>query len=404
MFAIDRAECNAECNPEAARAQLGELERYVAEAARDGSAADAVERHVFRAVLALGARLFGWFLELVGPGDPDPAKEGAILVASEDNKGVPMARPARGADRPPAGAHRKKGEKANQKQMACIGCVYTVRPHVRTPAELISALFRDPPAPREPGAADAADGGPGDPPAAPQARQKRYWAELTREVAGRVVRAQGQVFRHMAADVALRRKPGQVLVHLSDGQRSLETDRLKYLPTDDRTVDVLDLMHVLPRLWEAAHLFHPEGSDAATAFVRERLPHLLNGCGADLIADLRRTGAAHRLRGAGAMRLRKACGFLEANLHRMNYDEYLRAGYPIATGVIEGACRHLVKDRMERAGMRWKVPGASAMLQLRAISASGDWDAFQASRIEQENLRLYPHKAVVEATPWPIAA
>jgi hypothetical protein len=218
------------------------------------------------------------------------------------------------------------------------------------------------------------------------------------------VRAQDEVFGRMAKDVALRRKPGQVLVHLSDGQRSLEADRDKYLPRDDGTVDILDLMHVLPRLWEAAHLFHPEGSGAATAFVRERLPYLLNGCGADLIAGLRRMGAAHGLGGAKAGRLKRLCGFLEANLHRMKYDEYLAAGYPVSTGVIEGACRHVVKDRMERAGMRWKVPGASAMLQLRAISASGDWDAFQTFRIEQENLRLYPHKAVVEAIPWPIAA
>ncbi len=522
MFANDRAECN----PEAARAQLEELGRYVAGAARDGAAAHAVERHLFRQVLALGAKLFGWFLRLVGPGDlgeavaleggrvvkrlpgepgrrlvtvfggfriprcvygtrpgqkielaptdqrlqlpegdvsyllqewgqmlgvehafaavdrtleailglgqsvdtlergsrkmaeaagafraaqpaPDPAKEGAILVASEDNTGVPMVRPARGADRPPAGAHRKRGEKANKKQMACIGCVYTVEPHVRTAGELIAALFRDPP---EPG---APDGGPADPPEAPQARQKRYWAELTRQAreaagelggAGQVVRAQDEVFRHMARDIMLRRKPGQVLVHLSDGQRSLEADRLKYLPKDDKAVDILDLMHVLPRLWEAAHLFHPEGSDQAAAFVRERLPYVLNGCTADLVADLRRMGAAHGLGGAGAGRLRRACGFLEANLHRMEYDEYLKAGYPIATGVIEGACRHVVKDRMERTGMRWKVPGANAMLQLRAVSANGDWNTFQAFRTEQERSRLYPHRDATERIPWPIAA
>jgi hypothetical protein len=330
---------------------------------------------------------------------PDPEKEGDILVATEDNKGVPMVRPA---DRAPAGARRKKGEKANQKQMACVGCVYTVGPHVRTPGELIAALFRDPPRLPEPGVADGVPDDPPDDP--PEARQKRYWAELTREAAGEVVRAQDQVFKRMAADVALRRKPGQVLVHLSDGQRSLEADRDRYLPRDENTVDVLDLMHVLPRLWEAAHLFHPEGSDQATAFVRERLPYLLNGCGADLIADLRRLGSRNRLRGPKATRLKKACGFLEANLHRMKYDEYLKAGYPVATGVIEGACRHLVKDRMERAGMRWKAPGANAMLQLRAISASGDWDAFQAFRIQHENARLYPYKQAVEPEPWPIAA
>ena len=316
---------------------------------------------------------------------PDPKAEGAILVATEDNKGVPMVRPVQSA---PAGAHRKKGEKANKKQMACIGCVYTVNPHVRTPEELIAVLFRDP------------GRRPKDP---PHAIQKRYWAGLTRQTPQRTV-AQSEVFQHVAKDVALRRKPDQVLVHLCDGQRSLETDRDQYLPRDDQTVDILDLMHVLPRLWEAAHLFHAERSDAAKQFVRERLPYLLNGCTPAAITELRQMGAEHRLRGVQATRLKKLCAFLENNLHRMKYDEYLAAGYPIATGVIEGACRYVIKDRMERAGMRWKVPGAHAMLQLRTISVNGDWEPFLAFRIQQENLRLYPHKEVVESVPWPFAA
>jgi hypothetical protein len=102
---------------------------------------------------------------------PDPLAEGQFLVASDDNKGVPMVRPA---DAAPAGVHRKKGEKANKKQMACIGCVYTVDPHVRTPLEVIDALFRDPDRKRSKG---------------PQASQKRYWAELSREEKGQIVKA-----------------------------------------------------------------------------------------------------------------------------------------------------------------------------------------------------------------------
>jgi hypothetical protein len=305
-------------------------------------------------------------------GAPDPKAEGELLVASEDNKGVPMVRPPVIA---PVGAHRKKGEKANKKQMACIGCVYSVDRQIRTPSEVIALLFRE----------RRSDGD------APKASQKRYWAELTREVAGEVVRAQDEVFQHMRDDVKQRRRPGQVLVHLSDGQPSLEEDREKYLPRDRKTVDILDLMHVNPRLWEAAHLFHPEGSDEATKFVRERMLRVLQGKTRDVIAGLRQTGTERGLRGAKATRLRKLCKFLEKNLHRMRYHTYLRAGYPIATGVIEGACRHVIKDRMERAGMRWKIPGAQAMLELRTISANGDWEPFQNYRIEHENRRLYPH-------------
>ncbi|MGA2501357.1 MAG: hypothetical protein ABSH20_26760 [Tepidisphaeraceae bacterium] len=181
---------------------------------------------------------------------------------------------------------------------------------------------------------------------------------------------------------------------LSDGQISLETDRNKYLPRDERTVDILDLMHVLPRLWEAAHLFHAEGSDEASQFVRQRLLRVLEGEAAGVISGLRRLG--RQLRGARKARLGKLGDFLAANLHRMRYDEYLRAGYPIATGVIEGACRHVIKDRMERAGMRWKVPGAQAMLQLRTIYANGDWQAFQEYRVQHENSRLYLHARSVQ--------
>ena len=180
-----------------------------------------------------------------------------------------------------------------------------------------------------------------------------------------------------------------MLVHLSDGQASLEQDRKTYLPRDRRTVDILDLLHVNPRLWEAAHLFHAEGSDEATAFVRQHMLLALQGKAQQVVADLRKTGA--ELRGAKATRLRKLCTFLENNLHRMHYGRYLRAGYPIATGVIEGACRHVIKDRMERAGMRWKVPGAEAMLELRTIETNGDWAAFQRYRIDAETERLYPH-------------
>ncbi len=316
---------------------------------------------------------------------PKPDEEGAFLVVTEDNKGVPMVRPAQAV---PAGCHRKKGEKANKKQMACIGCVYTVDPHVRTPEGLVATLFRDPDRPRE---------------KPPEARQKRYWTALSREEGGRLVRAQDEVFQRLRDDVALRRRRGQTVVHLCDGQHSLETDRKKYLPRDAQTVDILDLMHVSPRIWEAAHLFHPEGSEAAGRFARDRLERILAGAAGRVVGGLRQMGTKAGLKGASKKRLKRLCDFPGSNLHRMRYDEYLRAGYPIATGVIEGACRHVIKDRMERAGMRWKVPGAHAMLQLRAIHANGDWRAFQDVRITLETARLYPHANFLRDTPWSLA-
>ena len=314
---------------------------------------------------------------------PDPELEGKLLIVTEDNKGVPMVRPV---EAPAPGAHLTKGQKKNKKQMACVGCVYSVDPHVRTPEELVATLFRDAARPRHD---------------APEAQQKRYWASLTRDVLdpanplGELLHIHGQteVFESLRNEVAARRKPLQKLIHLSDGQRSLETDRATHLPTDENTVDILDLLHVLPRLWEVSHLFHAEGSAAASDCVRASLLKVLRGQSRSWIKSMRCKGTKSKLSGSKLKRLEQCTEFMESNLHRMRYDEYLSAGYPIATGVIEGACRHLVRDRMERSGMRWKVPGAQAMLDLRTVFTNGDWDAFQTHRIASETKRLYPHLA-----------
>ena len=302
----------------------------------------------------------------------DREAEGRLLVVTEDNKGIPMVRPT--TESAPAG-HLTKGQKKNKKQMACVGCVYTVDPHVRTPEELVKTLFRDDDRCRE---------------APPVPQSKRYRASLTREVDGEIVRGQAEVFEFLRDQVSSRRRQRQTVLHLSDGQESLMTDRREFLPEDVRTIDILDLLHVLPRLWEASHLFEKEGTTAASDFVRTQLLKVLQGQTKSVIISLRSRGTRAKLNKNKRERLEKLTAFLTNNLFRMRYDEYLQNGYPIATGVIEGACRHVVKDRMERSGMRWKVPGAQAMLNLRAIRTNEDWDAFQSFRIQQEQVRIYP--------------
>jgi hypothetical protein len=316
-------------------------------------------------------------------GPVDLAQEGELLIVSEDNKGIPMVRPTQ---EKPAGAHRRKGEKANKKQMACIGCVYSVDRHARTPEQLVATLFRDPDRPQEP---------------PPQAQNKRYWAELSRELLEKEVRGQDLVFAQLQAEIQTRRQPQQWLIHLCDGQESLQTDRQAYLPQDAHTIDILDLMHVLPRVWQAAHVFHAEGSNAAAALVRQQLTRILHGEVSKVIRTWRRQATLMDLSGAKKKALRAICNFLAKNQHRMRYDEYLRLGCPVATGVIEGACRHVIKDRMERAGMRWKIPGAQAMLELRTIHTNGDWTAFQDFRIELEHERLYPNTKALNTREWP---
>jgi hypothetical protein len=315
---------------------------------------------------------------------PHPKEEGEILVVTADNKGVPMRRPA---NQKPAGCRRKKGEKANKKQMATVGCVHTVDAKVRTPEDVVAALFREPQGKEKP---------------EPHAQQKRVWSSLSFEREGQWVDSEEEVLTWMNREVTRRRRKGQVLTYLSDGERRLKTDCEKYLPGD--MVWILDILHVSEKVWNAAYLFHREGSEEAGHFVRERLLRILQGEGGYVIGGLRQMGTKRELKGAKLKKLDAICNYLKRNRFRMRYDEYLAAGYPIASGVIEGACRYFVKDRMERAGMRWTVAGAQAMLDLRSTYVNGQWDDFQAYHIDEERKRLYPHRAMIQQLQLRLAA
>lgn len=320
---------------------------------------------------------------------PPSREEGQIVVLTADNKGVPMRRPA---DQRPVGSHRKKGEKANKKQLATLGTVYTVDRNVRSAGQVVAALFRDDP------------GQKGQNP--PVAQHKRTWASLNREEGGQVVLGEDRVFGWMAEEES-RRNPhaGKDVVFLADGGRSLWTAMERHLDLEKRDiVEILDLIHVAPRLWDAAHIFHGEGSEKAAEFVRKRLRRILEGEVGYVIGGLRQMGSKRALRGRKAADIARICNFLARHRDKMKYDEYLAAGYPIASGVIEGACRHVVKDRMEREGMRWTVEGAQAMLDLRTTYINGQWDDFQRFRIKRETKRIYPHSHALDTVPWPIAA
>ena len=114
--------------------------------------------------------------------------------------------------------------------------------------------------------------------------------------------------------------------------------------------------------------------------------------------------AKQRLSGKKAHAIQTICNYFKKNQERMKYDEYLARGYPIASGVIEGACRHLVKDRLERTGMTWTQIGAQAMLNLRAITIADNWDNFIEKWIQDETERLYQHKDVLKRHNWAVAA
>jgi len=150
---------------------------------------------------------------------------------------------------------------------------------------------------------------------------------------------------------------------------------------------VLDLIHALEYLWSAAYCFHADGTKEAEAWVTQRLTALLEGKVSDVTAGICRSATLRGL-SAQARKPVDACAryFLNHKQY-MRYDEYLAAGLPIASGVIEGACRHLVKDRMDLTGARWSLSGAEAVLRVRALRSSGDFDAYWWFHLENERYR-----------------
>jgi len=129
---------------------------------------------------------------------------------------------------------------------------------------------------------------------------------------------------------------------------------------------------------------------------------LLSGVGVALIPWRTDQPQSIGLTAAQRERLEQISPYFHHNQERLHYEQYLAAGYPIASGVIEGAGRHVIKDRLERTGMHWTVPGAQALLCLRGVALNGDWEAFMTHYIAQESKRLYPQAHWVEPAEGPL--
>jgi hypothetical protein len=288
-------------------------------------------------------------------------------------------------------AFRKRGDKANKKRMAVVGAIYSVDRFVRTPEQMTATLFRDV---RKPGEKQ---------PGRPEPVGKHVWASLSREPDGNQSGPIREVFGWQKAELDRRNPQGaKEVVSVMDGQPNLWSAKAEHF--GDKVEEVLDILHVTPRLWQAGHLFKKEGSQEAREFVRERVLRVLRGEIKGVLKGLRRMGTTAGLVGKKKADLRELCNFLQKNASRMRYDLYLKKGYPIASGVIEGACRHYIKDRMERSGMRWGIQGAQSMLDVRSEYLNGDWHAFHSHRIRRETDKLYPHRHLLHEVSWPPAA
>jgi hypothetical protein len=318
---------------------------------------------------------------------PDACPADRVLVLTADGKGIVMrtealreltARAARNGEHKLA-TRLSPGEKLGRKRMAEVGGVYDAAPIVRTPEGIITT-------------------GDARPQPGPVASGK--W--LTASVADSAQAVIGQVF-----DEAQRRDPDHLRpwAVLVDGNRH-QIDRV----TDQaarRKVTVtivIDFIHVLEYLWKAAWSLFDHGDGDAETWVADQARKVLDGKAGTVAATIRRTAT----RGGYSQAERKGAdtcaNYLTSKKPYLDYPTALASGWPIATGIIEGACRHLVKDRMDLTGARWGLDGAEAILQLRALTANGDFDAYLAFHLQQEHQRVHETRYQRHRVDYTLAA
>jgi hypothetical protein len=308
---------------------------------------------------------------------------GPILVLTADGKGVVMRKQdLREATRKAAEnrVHKlktrlTKGEKRNAKRMAEVAAVYTIARHERTAEDIIGepGPIREAAAPR------------------PRPEHKRVWASLKK--------APAEVINDAFAE-ALRRDPARRKdwVALVDGNAT-QLDLLKR-GARGRGVAltiIIDFIHVLEYLWKAGHELLGEGRPETELWVRQRALAILRGDSSLVAAGMRRSATKRHLAAEHRGSIDACANYLLKYRRHLRYNEYLARGYPIATGVIEGACRHLVKDRMDITGARWGLERAEAVLQIRALRASGHFDAywlFHEAREQRRNHTAHYRSAI----------
>ncbi|MCP4208110.1 MAG: ISKra4 family transposase [Shimia sp.] len=317
----------------------------------------------------------------------EPEATSDPLILSEDGKGIVMrTEDLREATRKAAlkAKHKLKtrlsqGEKKNRKRMAMVATVYSIARHFRRP-EAIMGLEEDPQA---------------CPASRPRARNKRVWASVERDP--------GKVTEELFEE-AHRRDPEQKRpwVMLVDGHK----DQLKHIWANIKhfgveVILILDFIHVLEYLWKAAYCFHPPGSEQAEAWVAERALQILKGKASIVAGGIRRSATLRGLSAKEREAVDECAGYLLNYKDMLKYDEYLAAGLPIATGVIEGTCRHLVNDRMAITGARWRLQRAEAILKLRSLKSSGDseayWDFYKDQTSKRNHVSQYDSFPLQEA-------
>jgi hypothetical protein len=309
----------------------------------------------------------------------------AVLALSFDGKGVVMRPEALRAGTAAAAARAtptfatrlSQGEKANRKRMAEVAAVFDVEPVPRTPEDILP--LPDNPKPARP--------------KAPHASGKWVTASVVDDmdtvVAQGFAEAQRRDPKHRRTWLALVDGNNEQLRHIRKHAKAGHVD----------IVILVDFIHVLEYLWKAAWCFFDDKDPAAETWVRTKALEVLRGKSALVGAAVRRKATAAHL----APHQRKAADtcadYLKRKRAYLDYPTALANGWPIATGVIEGTCRHLVKDRMDIAGARWGLDSAEAVLKLRALRTNGDFDHYWSFHLTQEQVRVHASRYLGSIIP-----
>lgn len=295
----------------------------------------------------------------------------AILVMSTDGKGIvmrkedlrPATRKAAEQEVHTTGARLQPGEKRNRKRMATVAAVYNIEAHERTAEEIMGLSSKE------------------ERSARPKPTDKRVWASVEQAPQDVI----GAMFEEVLRRDPNRSHPWAILV--DGGEQQLEIILAFIMRYRPDAILILDFIHVLEYVWKAAHGLFAVGSQEAQAWVAEQALGILKGEAATVAVDMRRKATRRQLSQNQRKPVDKCADYLTKYLPMLEYDVYLSEGLPIATGVIEGACRHLIKDRMDLTGARWRLKSAEAVLRIRSLRSSRDFEEYWAFHRAQEYQR-----------------
>ncbi|MEW6498985.1 MAG: ISKra4 family transposase [Cyanobacteriota bacterium] len=304
----------------------------------------------------------------------------SILVITTDAKGVVMrkedlreaTRKAAEGRTPKMNKRTSRGEKRNAKRMSQVASVYTIEPYLRTPEQIAGQMH--------PVRAVETK--------RPRPQQKRVWASLEKEPADVILEA---------FEEAIKRDPDKQKhwVAVVDGNETqLELIKAGAWLKEVNITIVLDIIHVVEYLWKASYVFNDKESKAAESWVSDRLLEILRGHSSQVAAGIRRSATLRELSIQQREPADDCADYLLKYAPYLRYHQYLAQGFPIASGVIEGACRYLVKDRMDLTGARWRLKGAEAVLKLRSLRASGDFDDYWRFHLQRELQRNHISKFI----------